>query len=84
MTSIRDPQSLTPYKIEYIDEITYNECPHLAHTGPSVSRVNSKRVFIRYTKGDNLLRFSSANFIYPSGKQPVQIFRVVSQFLFTS
>jgi hypothetical protein len=28
--------------------------------------MNSKRVFIRYTKNDDLLRFSSTNFIHPS------------------
>lgn len=68
ITTLRNSQSLTPYKIDYVDEITYNECPHLKSAGSSVTtRVNSKRVFIRYTKGDNLVRFSSANFLYPGG-----------------
>jgi hypothetical protein len=68
VTTLQNSQSFTSYRIEYSDEITFNECPHAIDTGVYTSRVNSKRVFIRYTKGDNLLRFSTANFIYPKGK----------------
>lgn len=36
--------------------------------GPSAIRVNSKRVYVKYTKGDDLVRFTSANYIYPKGR----------------
>ena len=66
ITSIRNSQSFKSYRIDYSDEITFSECPHLSETGSTTHRVNSKRVFVRFTKGDSLVRFSAANFIYPS------------------
>lgn len=68
VTSTQNSQSFTSYKIHYSDEITFSECQHLADHGPVSLKVSSKRVYIRFTKGDNLVRFSSANYIYPGGK----------------
>lgn len=65
VTTILNSQSFTSYKVYYNDEITYSECPHLVDHSSSSIRVNSKRVYIKYTKGDNLVRFTSANYMYP-------------------
>lgn len=68
VTSTKNSQAFRSYRIDYTDSFTFVECPHLNEPGSSTYRVNSKRVFIRYTKGDSLVKFSSANYIYPSGK----------------
>ena len=65
ITTPQNSQVFKSYKIQYSDEIEFEECPYSTEKG--TYRVNSKRVFIQYTKGDGLVRFSSANFIYPKG-----------------
>ncbi len=65
ITTPLNSQMFKTYKIMYADEIEFNECPFINDYG--TYRVNSKRVFIQYTKGDGLVRFSSANFIYSQG-----------------
>ena len=47
--------------------MTFSECPNLADQGQVKMRVNSKRVYIKYTKGDGLVRFTSANYAYANG-----------------
>lgn len=71
VTTTQNSQSFTSYRIYYNEEISYSECPHLVdHQGSSSTiRVNSKRVYIKYTKGDSLVRFTSANYIYPKDAQ---------------
>ena len=64
ITTPQNSQVFKSYKIQYSDEIEFKECPYSTEKG--TYRVNSKRVFIQYTKGDDLVRFSSANFIYPN------------------
>jgi nidogen (entactin) len=66
ITSAQNSQTFTSYRLQYSDEIQFNECPFLDTSAVSDVRLNSKRVFIQYTKGDGLVRFSSANFIYPA------------------
>lgn len=66
ITTPQNSQVFKSYKIEYLDNVQFTECPYVEENVPA--RVNSKRVFIQYTKGDGLVRFSSANFIYPNGK----------------
>ncbi len=75
VTSAKNSQSFRSYRIDYLDEFKFTECPHLSDYSYSTYRVNSKRVFIRYTKGDSLVRFSSANYIYPNGMK----FRILFQ-----
>lgn len=67
VTSVDNSQAFTSYRIYYSDEITFSECPHLVDHSASMIRVNSKRVYVKYTKGDNLVRFTSANYMYPRG-----------------
>jgi hypothetical protein len=54
------------YRVAYSDELAYSECPFLtseATSGSSV-RVNSRRVYVTYTRGDGFVRFTSANALY--------------------
>lgn len=66
ITSVSNSQSFTSYRIYYTDTFVFSECPHAA-IDPSTAtiRVSSKRVYVKYTKGDNLVRFNSANYMYP-------------------
>lgn len=68
VTSTRNSQAFKTYRIDYSDEFNFVECPHLNDQGSISYRVNSKKVFVRFTKDNSLVRFSSANYIYPSGK----------------
>jgi hypothetical protein len=68
VTSVGNSQAFTSYRIYYSDEINYSQCPHILDHSAATIRVNSKRVYVKYTKGDNLVRFTSANYMYPKGK----------------
>lgn len=66
ITSITNSQAFTSYRISYTDEFIFSECPHaVINPSSSTIRISSKRVYVKYTKGDNLVRFNSANFLYP-------------------
>ena len=66
VTTARDSQVFASYRIEYSDEIRFAECGRVEGRVPA--RVNSKRVSIQYNKADGLVRFTSANFIYPNSE----------------
>lgn len=67
ITSPDDPQSFKPYSIYYNDNYEFNECPYLDEQAWfSETRVNSKKVYVKYTKGNSLVSFSSSNFVYPN------------------
>lgn len=65
VTTTQNSQSFVSYKIYYNDDITFSECPHQRDYTSSTIRVNSKRVYVKYTKGNQLAQFTSANFMYP-------------------
>lgn len=66
VTTTSNSQAFTSYQIYYSDEFSFSECPHsIIDPASSTIRVSSKRVYVRYTKGDNLVRFNSANYMYP-------------------
>ncbi len=67
ITSTTNSQAFESYRVAYIDEITYSECPFLTSEAASQSnvRVNSKRVYVTYTRGDGLVRYTSSNYLYP-------------------
>jgi hypothetical protein len=64
VTSIQNSQSLTSYRIYFSDEIKFSQCPHLVDYGASNVQISSKRVHVKYTKGDNLVRFTSGNYLF--------------------
>ena len=76
VTSTINSQVFQSYKVEYVDEIEYSQCPHASaeiRAAAASIRVSSKRVQITYTKGDGLVRFTSANYMYgseESGEDP--------------
>jgi hypothetical protein len=76
VTSTTNSQAFETYRVAYVDEITYSECPFLTTEAASESnvRVSSKRVYVTYTRGDGLVRFTSSNYLYPieSSDDPCQ------------
>ena len=61
--SSSDPNTFTSHRLRYVDDITFSECAFV----PSSVRINTKRVYVRYTKENGQVRFSSANFIHNKG-----------------
>jgi nidogen (entactin) len=64
ITSSRNSQSFSTFKIIYSDEITFSQCPHDLDLSKSTIRVDSKRVQITYTKSDSVVKFTSANYMH--------------------
>jgi hypothetical protein len=75
VTTVKNSRVFTTYRIQFSDEISFSECPHLPDRGSTSVRINSKRVYVRYTKGDGLVRFTSANFIHTqdSSEDPCEL-----------